>query len=518
MRALHPCLVFALTIVGIIAIISGAAGDARAQESESAWNSIASGTTANLVDVFSSDGITVACGAFGTLATWDGDKWRRVATPTSLTLNAVWATSGNTAFLVGGGGTILRVDSTEVSRTPTVTSANLYGVWGRSASDVFAVGDNGTILRYDGEEWKRMSSGTSSRLRSIVVNRSRIAYAVGENGTVLRFDGSSWTREETPTTHRLNGVWMADDVVFAAGAFGTILRRQDDEWERMSTPTTMNLNDVWAVSDNAAFAVGEYGTILAFDGHDWHSERANTSRGLNGIHNGVVVGDFGSILEQAIPQPLDDDEIADDDDPIDDSPGGGIRGTPGGPSAFNSLSAIVVTGGVELQWRMETATPIAGFRIYRQTVGAGSDIELTAGALMSASTRDYTDRTIESGTSYYYWVAAIPEDGSAELRSGFASASTPAIPLMIVRIFPNPFTALTTLDFLLDRAGFVSVGVYDVQGKLVTRLGGQDFTPGANIVTWDGRTSDGTLASAGTYFVKLETRGKVLTRKIVLVR
>ena len=42
------------------------------------------------------------------------------------------------------------------------TTVSLPAIWGSSGSNVFAVGDNGTILHYDGTAWSAMTSGSTT--------------------------------------------------------------------------------------------------------------------------------------------------------------------------------------------------------------------------------------------------------------------------------------------------------------------------------------------------------------------
>ena len=94
----------------------------------------------------------------------------------------------------------------------------------------------------------------------------------------------------------------------------------------------------------------------------------------------------------------------------------------------------------------------------------------------------------------------------------------PSPPLEILGVFPNPFAASTRIDFSLAQPGNVKVSVYDVRGKFVARINDTQLREGEQSVIWNGRDAKGQRVSAGTYFFKLETRGTVLTRKVVVVR
>jgi hypothetical protein len=95
----------------------------------------------------------------------------------------------------------------------------------------------------------------------------------------------------------------------------------------------------------------------------------------------------------------------------------------------------------------------------------------------------------------------------------FVSASSPAF---ITRTTPNPFTATTDVEFVLDRAGRARVDVYDVGGRVVARLADADYTEGVQSVAWDGRDTGGRQVPSGVYFVKLSANGVESARKVLL--
>jgi uncharacterized protein (AIM24 family) len=84
--------------------------------------------------------------------------------------------------------------------------------------------------------------------------------------------------------------------------------------------------------------------------------------------------------------------------------------------------------------------------------------------------------------------------------------------------YPNPFNPATTIAYSLPKTGFVSLGVYDVQGRLLKTLVNETRTMGEHAVTWNGQDASGTTVASGVYFVRLEFGGQVRTRKIVLLK
>lgn len=83
---------------------------------------------------------------------------------------------------------------------------------------------------------------------------------------------------------------------------------------------------------------------------------------------------------------------------------------------------------------------------------------------------------------------------------------------------PNPFNPKTNIAFTLERAGAVSLAVFDTAGRRVTTLHEGLLEAGAHDVEWDGRDSAGRPAASGLYFVRLQGEGQVDTAKLLLAK
>jgi parallel beta-helix repeat protein len=86
-------------------------------------------------------------------------------------------------------------------------------------------------------------------------------------------------------------------------------------------------------------------------------------------------------------------------------------------------------------------------------------------------------------------------------------------------IHPNPFNPSTTVEYdVPDPGGHVRIDVFDVAGRLVTKLVDEDAPPGSHRVVWYGRDWAGRSAASGVYFVRMTAGGVVETNKIVLLK
>lgn len=83
---------------------------------------------------------------------------------------------------------------------------------------------------------------------------------------------------------------------------------------------------------------------------------------------------------------------------------------------------------------------------------------------------------------------------------------------------PNPFFASTSIRFNLANEGEVDLTVYDISGRVVSRLASGVRAVGLHVLSWDGQDSDGNKVASGSYFLKLSVGDYGETRKLVLAR
>jgi hypothetical protein len=147
-----------------------------------------------------------------------GGGWNTIEGPTSGNryYRAIHGTSVDSVWAVGN----------EASGSPILGSApiTVNAVWAGSPSSIWIIGDNGRIQRFNGSSWEIHSSGTSQSLRGIYGVGINNVWAVGRNGTIVHWDGVSWSVQNSGTLAHLNSVWSHDaETVWAVGSAGTVL-------------------------------------------------------------------------------------------------------------------------------------------------------------------------------------------------------------------------------------------------------------------------------------------------------
>lgn len=84
--------------------------------------------------------------------------------------------------------------------------------------------------------------------------------------------------------------------------------------------------------------------------------------------------------------------------------------------------------------------------------------------------------------------------------------------------FPNPANPATRVVFHLERTTAVRVGVYDLRGRLVARLGEGAFAAGRHELTWNGVDDGQRPVASGVYLIQLAGSGIQAVQPVALVR
>jgi len=123
------------------------------------------------------------------------------------------------------------------------------------------------------------------------------------------------------------------------------------------------------------------------------------------------------------------------------------------------------------------------------------------------------------------WPKYLGDDKNSGINHhlGTPGDATPDIVLVpnrfaVESVYPNPFNPTTTIAFSLDRAGTISLDIFNILGQKVTTLADGPYTAGQHRCIWDGRDASGHEAASGVYFARLSGGGRQAARKMVLVR
>jgi hypothetical protein len=83
---------------------------------------------------------------------------------------------------------------------------------------------------------------------------------------------------------------------------------------------------------------------------------------------------------------------------------------------------------------------------------------------------------------------------------------------------PNPFNPTTNISFNVPEKTNASITIYNVKGQEVVTLLDEEVAAGNTTVTWNGKDNSNNAVTSGIYFYKLETAGKSLTKKMIMLK
>ena len=79
--------------------------------------------------------------------------------------------------------------------------------------------------------------------------------------------------------------------------------------------------------------------------------------------------------------------------------------------------------------------------------------------------------------------------------------------------YPNPFNPQTHISFSVDKTTFISINIYDINGRLVQNIHDKKTSVGYYQLIWNSEN-----ISSGIYFVVLQSEDKVKTHKLMLMK
>ncbi|GAB4186945.1 MAG: hypothetical protein Kow00108_23990 [Calditrichia bacterium] len=84
--------------------------------------------------------------------------------------------------------------------------------------------------------------------------------------------------------------------------------------------------------------------------------------------------------------------------------------------------------------------------------------------------------------------------------------------------YPNPFNPVTTIPYTLDKAGEVTMTIYNLQGQKVKSLVRGFKSAGSHTIVWNGTDDNGHLVGSGLYFYTLKQGNRRITKKMIFVK
>ena len=142
------------------------------------------------------------------------------------TLFKIWGTADDNLWAVGSPGLIAHFDGNRWRKIDSPTEAPLIAVHGSAANDIFAVGGQGggEILHFDGDSW-RLFANAPEELSAVWTAPGEPLYVGGDRGFLARYDRRSGAISSVDVTTAVptadvcfHGLFGRSDAVVAVGA------------------------------------------------------------------------------------------------------------------------------------------------------------------------------------------------------------------------------------------------------------------------------------------------------------
>jgi hypothetical protein len=98
-----------------------------------------------------------------------------------------------------------------------------------------------------------------------------------------------------------------------------------------------------------------------------------------------------------------------------------VSNATGSPATVSLSGTGIVQHSVALTWNASTST-VAGYNVYRGTVSGGPYTKVNSSLVAALN---YTDSTVQSGTTYYYVTTAVDSSGNESVFSNQVAATIP---------------------------------------------------------------------------------------------
>ena len=128
----------------------------------------------------------------------------------------------------------------------------------------------------------------------------------------------------------------------------------------------------------------------------------------------------------------------------------------------------------------------------------------------------WVDTSVEPGVTYTYRLGL--HDASGAISGPSVTVAVPELTLALTGLVPNPLVGPGRVDWSMPKAQHARLALYSVSGRLVRVLAEGDFRAGPQHMTFDGRGMDGSRLAPGIYFLRLDSGGRKMSVRAVIMQ
>jgi photosystem II stability/assembly factor-like uncharacterized protein len=184
------------------------------------------------------------------------------------------------------------------------------------------------------------------------------------------------------------------------------------------------------------------------------------------------------------------------------------------PVELTSFSADVQNEKVLLKWSTSTETNNNGFEVQRSFDGKSfATIGFVSGNGTTTEPNNYSFIDENQSEKIYYRLKQLDYNGTYSYSNIISIDAITLNDFVLEQNFPNPFNPSTIIQFNIPIESFVTLKIYDVQGKEISTLVNDLKQPGSYKFEFIPRN-----LSSGVYFYKLSTKTQNTGREFIKTR
>ncbi|MCD4795327.1 MAG: T9SS type A sorting domain-containing protein [Bacteroidales bacterium] len=88
---------------------------------------------------------------------------------------------------------------------------------------------------------------------------------------------------------------------------------------------------------------------------------------------------------------------------------------------------------------------------------------------------------------------------------------------LLSQSYPNPFSLETTISFSLNEASYVSIDIYNIEGKKIKSLLSSHLDAGRHNIVWKGTNESGEPVRKGVYFYKIKAEEHQAVKMMIMI-
>jgi hypothetical protein len=190
------------------------------------------------------------------------------------------------------------------------------------------------------------------------------------------------------------------------------------------------------------------------------------------------------------------------------------------PVELTSFSGFAINNIVTLKWSTATEVNNYGFDVERSVDNkTWTKIGFVAGAGNSNSPKNYSFKDEPNGgASFSYRLKQIDVGGAYKYYDPITVSLSGGDKAQLMQNSPNPFNPSTAIKYYIPQAVDVTISIYDILGREVTKLVNSQVEAGYHVVYWNGRDRFGNAAASSVYIYRLTAGSFTEIKKMNLLK